>query len=60
MEMMAEPWGRTEAGGGGHSDAEAAAEREDAEQHQVRGVLLPVLQHGEHHCTADQPQRVKT
>jgi hypothetical protein len=40
----------TESGGRGHGDAEAAAEREQREQDEVPGVLLPVLEHGEHDC----------
>jgi len=47
----------TESGGRGHGDAEAAAEREQGQQDEVPGVLLPVLEHGEHDC---QNQRNQT
>nr|ACN28457.1 unknown [Zea mays] len=40
-----------EGGGGGDGDAETAAESEYGEQDEVPGVLLPVLEHGEHDCT---------
>ena len=46
----------TESGGRGHGDTEAATEREQGEQDEVPGVLLPVLEHGEHDCTNQRNQ----
>lgn len=40
----------TEEGRGADGDGEALAEREEAQQQQVHGVLLPVLEHRPQHC----------